>query len=383
MSGFDQVRLGTVRRRWTINGRFLTQSVTGVQRYGLEIVRALDGLIAAGHPLARGLDIELLMPRGDAAVPALAAIPSRQAGRLTGQAWEQLDLPRYAQGAILSLCNTSTLARHKQIVCIHDTSVWDYPASYTAPFRLCYKTLLPLLGCRAAALATVSHYSAAQLARHGVTARHEPTVIPNGHEHVLRWPRTGTGAAAPAGADFALVIGSLAPHKNLQMVLRLAELLRGSSITIAVAGAVDAAVFNRTELGGSGNVVWLGRLSDSELAGLLREALCLLFPSFVEGFGLPPLEAMAIGCPVIASDRASLPEVCGGAALYAPPDAPQAWHAALTRLRDNPRLRQSLIAKGHAQATRFSWQGSAEAYLGLMARLDGMPAALTTARAAE
>jgi glycosyltransferase involved in cell wall biosynthesis len=255
---------------------------------------------------------------------------------------------------------------------MHDTSVWDYPASYSRPFRLLYRTLLPALGRRAAAITTVSHYSAGRLAARGIAPAGKITVMPDGHEHALAWrPAPGFSAPVPA-EDLAVVIGSLAAHKNLDLVLRLAALIEGTGIRIAVVGAVDTAVFSRTTLAAPDRVLWLGRLSDDELAALLERAFCLLFPSFAEGFGLPLLEAMARGCPVVSSDRASMPEIGGEAVLYAPPTAPEAWRAALLRLRADPRLREKLIAAGRARAARYSWQGSAAGYLALMARLDAV-----------
>jgi hypothetical protein len=107
-------------RYWTINGRFLTQGVTGVQRYAREIVSALDDLLTEGHPLGDQLDLELLAPVSDVAVPPLRSIGTRQVGPLAGHLWEQLALPFHARGGILSLCNTSTILRRRQVVCIHD-----------------------------------------------------------------------------------------------------------------------------------------------------------------------------------------------------------------------------------------------------------------------
>ena len=106
----------------------------------------------------------------------------------------------------------------------------------------------------------------------------------------------------------------------------MARKLGGAGFRIAVIGNIDMHVYNNSDLNtGAPNVSWLGRVTDDEFAALLRDSLCLAFPSFVEGFGLPPLEAMAIGCPVVVSDTASMPEVCGDAALYASPYNPEEW----------------------------------------------------------
>ena len=361
-------------RQWTINGRFLTQPRSGVQRYAAEIVQALDALIADGHPLARDLNVEVLTPAHNKRTLPLRAVTQRMAGRSSGHAWEQLSLPRHCRGGLISLGNTGpVLARH-HVVCIHDVNTRVFPASYSRPFRLLYRTLIPLLAHTATRVVTVSEYSADELIRLGIARAAKITVIPNGHEHALRWRAEHSEATrAAAGRNTILVIGSPAPHKNVGLLLGMANRLATSGFRLAIAGASDARVFARKggERLAASNISWLGRISDNELAALFTDCLCLAFPSFVEGFGLPAIEAMAWGCPVVASDCASLPEVCGEAALYAPPTDPDAWLAQFTKLRKADGLRASLVAKGRAQAAGFSWRSSAVAYLQLMAELDG------------
>jgi len=124
---------------------------------------------------------------------------------------------------------------------------------------------------------------------------------------------------------FVFGIGSAAPHKNVGLVLDMADRLAEAGLRIAIVGMSDSRVFKSGPTSAKArNVHWLGRISDGELVALLGDSLCLAFPSLTEGFGLPALEAMAVGCPVVVSDRASLPEVCGNAALFAPPDDPEA-----------------------------------------------------------
>jgi glycosyltransferase involved in cell wall biosynthesis len=363
------------RRTWTINGRFLSQNVTGVQRYGREILQALDTHLAEGHPLARDLSIELLVPNTTLSVPPLKHIRMHKAWGLRGHLWEQVVLPIHARGAILSLCNTSAILPAKQIVCIHDLNTVTHPKSYSGVFRGLYRAIIPRVLKRAAAVATVSQYSAQQLATHGPAVLKHVYVIPDGHEHVRQWCQVETKSAGTAVVDDAtiVIIGSPAPHKNIRLILELAPELADHGIRIAVVGRLDTRVFqNRRDLPRSNTITWLGAVSDGELRRLYQSCLCLAFPSRAEGFGLPPLEAMALGCPVVSSNCASMPEVCGDSVLYASPDDPRAWLQAFVALRTNTQLRALLVQRGRARAQTFTWRRSAELYLEVMASLDGL-----------
>jgi glycosyltransferase involved in cell wall biosynthesis len=359
-------------RRWAINGRFLGQPLTGVQRYAREVVGALDQAIDAGHPLAEGLHLELLTPPAVTPDIELSAIRVRAVGPGRGHAWEQAVLPVHARGGLISLCNTGPLLARSQILCLHDVNARLCPETYSPPFRMLHRTLVPLLGRTVARLTTVSRFSADMIARFGIRSRDAVAVVPDGHEHVRRWaPRHTAATRAAAGPSTIVLLGSPARHKNVGLVLGLADQLFAEGLKVAIVGASDPRVFGaaapRTEHPG---LIWLGRLGDDELAALLDDSLCLAFPSLTEGFGLPPLEAMALGCPVIVSDRASLPEIAGEAALFASPEDPEAWLSAFLRLRDHPRERARLAVAGRARAAAFSWAAAADSYLGLMAALD-------------
>jgi glycosyltransferase involved in cell wall biosynthesis len=358
-------------RRWTINGRFLSQPPTGVQRAAREIVRALDARLSAVPDLRAPLRVDLVAPPGSVLPRDLATISCRQAGPCRGHAWEQLALPALAPGGLLSLCNTGPILHQKQIVCIHDANTRILPSSYTAGFRALYRVLLPSLGRTACAITTVSQHSAQDLDRFGICPISEIAVVPNGHEHALRWtPCHSEQTRAVAGPDTVVLIGSPTPHKNTELILGLAPRLHQAGLRVAVVGANDAQVY-RMKLGPAPCVDWLGRLPDEQLAALLRDSLCLVFPSLTEGFGMPPLEAMALGCPTLVSDRASLPEICGDASIILPPDEPERWFESIVALHRSPDLRAQLVAKGRVRVGRFRWENAATAYLGLMAALDG------------
>ena len=174
-------------RHWTINGRFLTQPLSGVQRYAREIVSALDDVISEGSPLARNLDLQLVFPSSATDVPRLRKIRLQPAGRIAGHLWEQFVLPARLRGGLLSLGNTGTLTATRHIVCIHDANTRAFPTSYAPAFRLLYRTLIPSLGRTAKMVATVSRFSATELERYGIAQVDKIVVIPDGHEHAVRW----------------------------------------------------------------------------------------------------------------------------------------------------------------------------------------------------
>lgn len=364
-------------RTWYINGRFLTQPVTGVQRYALEVVRALDRHLADGHPLGRQLRVEIVAPIGATPPPGLHRIRLRAVGIARGHVWEQTVLPRLARTGLLSLCNTGPLSQRKQIVCIHDANTRTCPDSYSRGFRTLYRVLHPALGRMAARIATVSRYSADRLVEHGICAREKIVLAPDGHEHALRWIASHSPATRRvAGPNTVVVVGSPAPHKNIGVLLGLADRLEEAGLALAVTGIHDGRVLKGQRPQHPARCAsWLGRATDNELAALLRDSLCLAFPSLEEGFGLPALEAMTLQCPVVSSDRASLPEVCGKAALYASPSDGEAWLKGFLSLRNDAALRERLIARGRIEARRYRWARTAEVYLEQMARLDGVAVA--------
>ncbi|QKC98585.1 glycosyltransferase family 4 protein [Mesorhizobium sp. NZP2298] len=361
-------------RHWTINGRFLSQPTTGVQRYAGEIVRSLDALIAEQAPLTHGLELRLHCPSGSSDIP-LNSIERCEIGSRGGHLWEQTRLAASLHGGgLLSLCNTGPLLSRKHIVCIHDANVWNAPQSYSLGFRTSYKALLPCLGKTACSISTVSNFSLGELVRRGIVPKRRAFVAPNGHEHALLWkPEHSAATRLVASRETIVMIGSAAPHKNVNLILDMADLLGKAGLKIAVVGMSGSHIFKTGSARAEArNIHWLGRISDNELAALLTDSLCLAFPSLTEGFGLPVVEAMALGCPVVVSERASLPEVCGNAALYAAADNPQAWFDRFMGLRNSKALRLQLIGKGKARASAYSWRASALRYLQAMALADGI-----------
>jgi glycosyltransferase involved in cell wall biosynthesis len=349
-----------------INGRFLTHSVTGVQRYAHKVVAALDGLAPAEGTV-------VFCPRTADDVE-FARLQLAKGGHTTGHAWEQFELPRLCHGRrLLNLCNTAPAVKHDQIVCIHDANIFAAPGSYSYAFRFLYHRLQPVLARRSARITTVSHAAARQIARHLPVSLNDITVLPNGHEHALGW-NPGLAKAAPdllqsrsAQRPFVLALGSRARHKNISLVIDIAPTLHEQGIDVIVAGGGEG-IFTPEALNGQPNVHFSGRVSDDDLAYLLDRALCLVFPSLTEGFGLPIVEAMARGCPVVASNCASMPEVCGDAALLASPFDREEWVRHIGALQRSAALRDDLTSRGREQVRQFSWHSTATGYLDLLER---------------
>ena len=312
----------------------------------------------------------LLVPPKTPLDPAFADFEQGHAGFGSGYVWEQLALPRRAEAPLLNLCNLAPVAVRRQIVCLHDANVFAMPEAYSRGFRAAYGVLLPLLARRAAQVTSVSRFSARQLARFLPMGHKTIVVLPNGHEHVFRWNAENSlwrGKVADR-RPYILVIGSRAPHKNVGLILGLAADLDDLGVDVIVAGG-GGRIFGGETRAEAKNVAFVGHVGDDDLAALMEKALALAFPSITEGFGLPIIEAMALSCPVVSSNRASMPEVCGAAALMADCDDPQAWLAHFKALRQSRDLRADLIGAGRERVKRFSWADSAVGYFQLLESL--------------
>jgi glycosyltransferase involved in cell wall biosynthesis len=305
-----------------LNGKFLSVPMTGVHRVAHELANGLADLAAKGEFGGA----EIWHPHDGAERAKAIRLPSRTIGPLRGIAWEQLTLPVAARGrTLLNFCNIAPIAATDAITMIHDAQVHITPQSYGAGFGAWYRFSQPIIASRHRHLLTVSEYSKEQLVNAGLGTPEKISVVHNGVDHIL-------AEAADARIlerlglskhGYAVALASTQVHKNIRLLLRAFASPRLADLKLVLIGGSDRAEFER--IGPiSANVQFSGRISDAELRGLYEHALCLAFPSTTEGFGLPPLEAMRVGCPAIVSPCGALPEVCSDAALYAPPHSVEA-----------------------------------------------------------
>jgi glycosyltransferase involved in cell wall biosynthesis len=355
-----------------INGRFLGQRITGVQRHARELLRAMDVLVAGGSSAAVDFGFSLLTPRGTPAAAPFRTIPIRQVGSLQGHLWEQIDLRRYVGGTLLlNLCNTAPLTASNMVATIHDASVYAVPQAYSRPFRTWYRFVIPRLGNRARRIVTVSRFSKAELQRYAGIAADRITVISGGGEHILAEPadqRIIERLRLTPGA-YVVAVGSLSPHKNLAGVAEAAKKLARQGVQTVVTGGINSEVFSSRPPAEHSHLRLTGYISDGELRALYEQAACLVYPSLYEGFGLPPLEAMSCGCPVVASRAASLPEVCGDAAAYCDPADPADIAAVVQQVVSDRSRQEDMRRRGTGRARQFSWSRAAGSMLTLLAEL--------------
>ncbi|WP_164922332.1 glycosyltransferase family 4 protein [Rhodopirellula baltica] len=343
-----------------LNGRFLTRPSTGVERVAHELWNSVTQRLEQKPGRLKGA-CSIAIPNAACGEPKTSSRILK--GRTSGQFWEQVELPFQAKNALLlNLCNLAPVTVSNQLVMIHDAQVFLTPESYSLAFRNWYRWILPQLGHRAKYVATVSEYSRQQLESFGVVPKGKAMVIPNGGDHILRVKACDDILSKHKIQQngYFLAIGSLSPHKNIRVLLEALALRKNKKHPLIVAGGGNNAVFQKHFTGAHKDAKFIGRVTDQELKALYQNAKALLFPSIFEGFGLPPIEAMYCGCPVVASNTAAIPETCGSAALYRDPRDGEAWSDALDQIAGNESIRERMSINGHLRCIEYTWEASAD-----------------------
>jgi glycosyltransferase involved in cell wall biosynthesis len=324
-----------------VNLRTLGYGITGVQRYLLSLLP---------H-----------MPRELNSVK-----PSQALQGIKGHLWEQFYLPTQLRSRLLwSPGNTGPVSVSRQVLTLHDAASLDHPEWFERKFALWYNALLPRLVRKVRAIITVSRFSKERIVRLTGVDAERVHVVSNGVEPRFRPvdPKTVQQVRTKfeLNGPYILFVGSLEPRKNLKILLEAWSLGSFDGATLEVVGA-SGHLYPKLQLGPiPEGVRLLGRVEDEALPALYSGAAGFVYPSVYEGFGLPPLEAMACGCPLAVSDIPVHREVCGSRAIYFDPFSPEALSSNLELLlRLDAASRASYIEEGLEHAARYSWESAAK-----------------------
>jgi len=326
-----------------VNGKFLRDRFVGISRYTREIISRFGENVHVHTP-----------PRG-----------ARQIGSAI---WEQFLLPLQARKNHLlwSPGNMGPLIIINQVVTIHDIVPIEHPEWFRTSATAYYRLLLPLLVRQVRKLITDSHYSKERIVKRLNVPGEKITVIPLGVGETFRPVSQDviSQLLAKLGVanSYLLTLGSFEPRKNLKRLFLAWKVIcdKYPDFDLVVTGLPSASsrgtgfseIPDRAQL--------IGYSADQDLPALYSGARAFVLPSLYEGFGLPPLEAMACGTPVIVSDTTSLPEVVGDAGMYCNPYDIDDMAQAMRRMIEDRDLRASLREKGLQRAKSFSWDHTAQ-----------------------
>ena len=346
-----------------INGRFLTQPMTGVERYAYNICKAMARLrqpftvVCPKAPIHQDYDV--------------SDLTIVHYGIGNSHFWEQCVLPFFFIGKkdyfVLSFTGLGSILIRKKIMTVHDLSFLKNPSWYSRTYYWYYKFMTPLAVKTSQHILTVSEFSKNEiLGFYPFLKAEKISVIYNAIDRQLFKPQT-SDLKPQTSAPFVLCVSSIDPRKNFARLIEACQGLTGAKLYIV--GKYNRVFSQQMALDATpDHIQFLGRVSDDELVRLYNQATCFVFPSLYEGFGLPPLEAMACGCPVLVSDIPVEREVCGDAALYFNPlDPHHILHTITQYLNDADVLKEKMRQKGFENIMRFSWEKSAES---LMKKLE-------------
>ena len=342
-----------------INGRFLTQPMTGVERYAYSMCKAMTRLqqpftiVCPQAPIHKDYDV--------------SGLTIVHYGIGNSHFWEQCVLPLFFLGKkdylVLSFTGLgSVLIRHK-VMTVHDLSFLYNRSWFSKAYYWWYRIMTPLAIKTSRHLITVSQFSKQEIMRFYPFIQEEQISVAYGAVDSTRFHRLSSVPATEH--PFALAVSSIDPRKNFPMLVKAFKGIEGCLLYIV--GKQNHVFSQQNGLDEElANVRFLGRGSDEELTRLYNQAVCFIFPSIYEGFGLPLLEAMTCGCPVLASDIPVFREVCGDAAIYFNPyDETSIKNAIAHFLSLNKEEQEKLQTAGYEHAQRYSWEQSARSIIDL------------------
>jgi alpha-1,3-rhamnosyl/mannosyltransferase len=329
-------------------------------------------LIAALHKTGEVSLEEIAAPQGEGSLSTLAWLGVGARRALVPGSFDVVHCPAYVAAPRLPV---------PLVLNIHDAAAWRFPKDYPLVWRIINRFLVPAVAQRAACVIALSEFSRSEIARFYRVPRRRIALVPAAAQEHYRPPPPRDvekyRASLGGGPPILLFVGAPIARKNLDLALDvLAQTVPGSpleSARLLISGA-HADSFPHyaariAEKGLEGRVRWLGPVPEAEMPLLYAAADLLIYPSRYEGFGLPPIESMSVGTPVVASNATCLPEVLGDGALLLDPDDVPGFAHATEMVLTNAELREKLARLGKRQASRYTWQRCAEKTIDIYRRV--------------
>lgn len=366
----------TTTGRIAVNATIIGDNPTGLGVYATQLVRALDGIrddliVYTSCPAAFATLRSPVIPVPPAVRPE-RGLPGHCARLLWLQTGMRMAL---RAGGIRGILNTMPEAvlstRVSQVTVIHDLLPRLFPDQY-ARQQYYFRFFVPWVLRVSRAVVSDSEATKQEVLRHYAVPPDKVRVIYPGFDANLFHRDEAPLVASPGPEPYVLYVGNLLPHKNVFRLLEAFAMVRaerGCRLVIRGDGRPDylQALRDRaTALGVAETVSVIGYVPEPALRALYAGATAFIFPSLGEGFGLPLLEAMACGTPVVTSDRSALPEVAGGAALTVDPTDTAALAAAIEQVLSDPALREGLRRRGSERVRTFTWARTAAAISALL-----------------
>ncbi|MDC2965534.1 glycosyltransferase family 4 protein [Gammaproteobacteria bacterium] len=296
-----------------INSRFATQETTGVQRFAEECSLAVNSF--------EDYQITYLAPKGKIDLNLKEKLGIRQFGIFKGHLWEQIDLPLYCiftNSVLISFCGAPSLIYKKIIYFVHDIAFLKYPEFYSLPYRYFYRVAFNLVSRRNMKIAAVSKFTKKEFEeKYNIS---DVMIVNNTVNHLFREREKPSLPKILSGKEYILVIGSNDPRKNLSQLIQT-YIKENISENLVIVGNKYTNFNNKSSSMSyqSDKIIYTGHLKGGALSACYINAKCLIYPSFYEGFGIPPLEAFYFKTPVAASDIEVHREVCENYAHYFSP----------------------------------------------------------------
>lgn len=344
-----------------IAARFLTQPITGVQRYGIDLSKAIKRL---NKEYNKDYNINFVAPKNIIHHDVANFLDVERIGNLKGQLWDQISILKFLKSKgnplIINFSNTLPVFYENKIVTIHDIIHLKYPVSYS--YRKYYEVVFPLILKYSKHIITVSEFSKKEISSYfgineakisivynGVDGKFEPKKLENQERYILG-------------------VSSIAYHKNFISLVEAFLKLKTKGIKLYIVGGLNEKIFGKdskkilNRVKNNDDIEFLGRVDDDKLIELYSNAICFVYPSLYEGFGIPPLEAQACGCPVVLSDIPVFKEIYRDSAVYFNPLDPDDIANKIEEVLNDDNLRVSLTKKGFENAKKYTWENSAKLF---------------------